>query len=546
MPTQVLARVGGENGLLRKFGGADSLANAIDSYFRGTNGHNSAATFLTRHGFSSRASDMDEGGAIITTVRRLLGHNIESSPTSDSSTTVDIGAGLKDAIEKALRRRRCLDAVEARQRGTGVLATDVAVNPVAPPGNNDSAALTMPSFTASEARAQLPGVSTTDWSSLWSELQKQGWTRIPCFGTSSFKFKRPDCSQLLTQEEVTAYVRNNHTDSQSVTRPVIDQRRNHYHQGDSTSTATSNTNNTSNVGSNHDAPDAGSIQKSLDNLDRATKSLLNSSCINTSDKWADVIWKLKKQQGWKEIKGSGLNSFVYINPYSSKSIKTGLRGVDWFSEDELRAYAEKSLGWKGNKIYIDRSARAARRTSSSAPVPTHPPPNKIPTKRKGKRKRSDTSVASKASGAKKKKQVKTEVKAEKGIKANAGDDCFLKSCNVQLKDRIKELQGKKEALIRALPYQKDVSKEKRYLIKTVRERACKNLPKIKLPNTSRTKKKSAVERRNARLKASIKQHESDLRGLLTLLPTEKDMKKGREHLIKAIHDVSEFEPMFDS
>ena len=540
MPTQVLARVGGENGLLRKFGGANSLANAIDCYFRGTNGHNSAATFLTRHGFSSQAPDISEGDAIITTVRRLLGHNIESSPTSDSSTTVDIGAGLKDAIEKALRRRRCLDAVEARQRGTGVLATDVAVNPVAPPGNNDSAALTMPSFTASEARAQLPGVSTTDWSSLWSELQKQGWTRIPCFGTSSFKFKRPDCSQLLTQEEVTAYVRNNHTDSQSVTRPVIDQRRNHYHQGDSTSTATSNTNNTSNVGSNHDAPDAGSIQKSLDNLDRATKSLLNSSCINTSDKWADVIWKLKKQQGWKEIKGSGLNSFVYINPYSSNSIS--LRGVDWFSEDELKAYAENSLGWKGNKTYIDRSARAARHTSSEEPEPTRPPPKNVPTKRKGKRKRGDAPVAAKVCGAKKKRQPKTEVKAEKGIKANVSGDCFLKSSNVHLKNRIKELKGKKEALIRALPYQKDVAEEKRYLIKTVRERACKNLPKLKLPNT---KKKSAVERRNARLKASVKQHESDLRALLTLLPTEKDTKKGREHLIKAIHEVSEFEPMFD-
>lgn len=542
MPTQILTRVGGEIGLLHKFGGANSLANAIDSYFRGTNAQNSAATFLTRHGFSSRAPDMDEGDAIITTARRLLGHNVESSSTRDSSTTVDIGTELKDAISKTVRRRRCLDAVEARQRGSGLRATDVAVKSIAPSDNNDSPAFTKLPFTSSEASVQRPGASSAEWQSLWSELQKHGWTRIPWLGTASFKFKRPNCNQLLTQEEVMAYVRNNRTDdSQSMTRPAIDQHRNHNHQGDSTSTQASNTS-TNSASSNLDAPDAGAVQKSLDNLDRATKSLLDSSCINTGDGWADVIWKLKKQQGWKEIKGSGLNSFVYINPYSSNSIKTGLRGVDWFSEDELKAYAEKSLGWKGNKTYIDRSARAARHTSSEEPEPTRPPPKNVPTKRKGKRKRGDAPVAAKVCGAKKKKQPKTEVKAEKGIKANVSGDCFLKSSNVHLKNRIKELKGKKEALIRALPYQKDVAEEKRYLIKTVRERACKNLPKLKLPNT---KKKSAVERRNARLKASVKQHESDLRALLTLLPTEKDMKKGREHLIKAIHEVSKFEPMFD-
>ena len=116
MPTKVFNRVGGEDGLLRKLGGAGRLVNAIDSYFNGSSSID-AASFLFFSGISSQAPDKEEGMVIITTIRRLLGHNIASSDTNNNpEATIEISAALQDAIQKAIVRRRCLDAIVARQR----------------------------------------------------------------------------------------------------------------------------------------------------------------------------------------------------------------------------------------------------------------------------------------------------------------------------------------------------------------------------------------------------------------------------------------------
>ena len=139
MPTRVHNRVGGEDGLLRKLGGAGRLVNAIDSYFNGSSGRD-AASFLFFSGISSQAPDKEEGMVIITTIRRLLGHNIASSDTNNNpEATVEISAALQDAIQKALVRRRCLDAVVARQRGIASATTTTTTQPIASVSPSDSA-----------------------------------------------------------------------------------------------------------------------------------------------------------------------------------------------------------------------------------------------------------------------------------------------------------------------------------------------------------------------------------------------------------------------
>ena len=64
MPTRVHNRVGGEDGLLRKLGGAGRLVNAIDSYFNGSSGRDTAS-FLFFSGISSQAPDKEEGMVIL-------------------------------------------------------------------------------------------------------------------------------------------------------------------------------------------------------------------------------------------------------------------------------------------------------------------------------------------------------------------------------------------------------------------------------------------------------------------------------------------------
>ena len=136
MPTRVHNRVGGEDGLLRKLGGAGRLVNAIDSYFNGSSGRD-AASFLFFSGISSQAPDKEEGMVIVTTIRRLLGHNIASSDTNNNpEATAEISAALQDAIQKAIVRRRCLDAVVARQRG---IASATTTHPIASVSPSDSA-----------------------------------------------------------------------------------------------------------------------------------------------------------------------------------------------------------------------------------------------------------------------------------------------------------------------------------------------------------------------------------------------------------------------
>ena len=136
MPTKVFNRVGGEDGLLRKLGGAGRLVNAIDSYFNGSSSID-AASFLFFSGISSQAPDKEEGMVIITTIRRLLGHNIASSDTNNNpEATIEISAALQDAIQKAIVRRRCLDAIVARQRG---IASAPTTHPIASISPSDSA-----------------------------------------------------------------------------------------------------------------------------------------------------------------------------------------------------------------------------------------------------------------------------------------------------------------------------------------------------------------------------------------------------------------------
>ena len=139
MPTRVHNRVGGEDGLLRKLGGAGRLVNAIDSYFNGSSGRD-AAFFLFFSGISSQAPDKEEGMVIITTIRRLLGHNIASSDTNNNpEATAEISAALQDAIQKTIVRRRCLDAVVARQRGIASATTTTTTQPIASVSPSDSA-----------------------------------------------------------------------------------------------------------------------------------------------------------------------------------------------------------------------------------------------------------------------------------------------------------------------------------------------------------------------------------------------------------------------
>ena len=74
---------------------------------------------------------------IITTIRRLLGHNFASSDTNNNpEATIEISAALQDAIQKAIVRRRCLDAIVARQRG---IASTPTTHPIASISQSDSA-----------------------------------------------------------------------------------------------------------------------------------------------------------------------------------------------------------------------------------------------------------------------------------------------------------------------------------------------------------------------------------------------------------------------
>jgi len=88
------------------------------------------------------------------------------------------------------------------------------------------------------------------------------------------------------------------------------------------------------------------------------------SDLDPSESWSDA-WKKMRDSGWTWKTGSGLmTDYYYIKP--GCKTKGGVKGQDYFeSVDDVKAFAMRNYGWRGEEVPVNESNIGRKRSNST-------------------------------------------------------------------------------------------------------------------------------------------------------------------------------------
>jgi len=86
--------------------------------------------------------------------------------------------------------------------------------------------------------------------------------------------------------------------------------------------------------------------------------------LDPNESWSDA-WKKMRDSGWTWKTGSGLmTDYYYIKP--GCKTKGGVKGQDYFeSVDDVKAFAMRNYGWRGEEVPVNESNTGRKRSNST-------------------------------------------------------------------------------------------------------------------------------------------------------------------------------------